>query len=71
MTWERLHQALAGSGDVAYGLSDLVGLSEFAYLVMLFTIFVIGPGKASIDELIARAAARREPRARPREEAFA
>ena len=33
---------------------DLVGADEFTYLVVLFMILVLGPGKLSVDALIAR-----------------
>jgi putative oxidoreductase len=36
------------------GVTDLVGVIEFAYLVMLAWLAVAGPGKASLDALIAR-----------------
>jgi putative oxidoreductase len=37
-----------------HGVFDLVGQDEFTYLVMLIVIAVVGPGKFSLDRLIAR-----------------
>ncbi len=36
------------------GFSDLVGLSEYLYLVLLVWLAVAGPGKIALDTLIAR-----------------
>ena len=36
------------------GFSDLVGLTEYLYLVMLVWLAVAGPGKIALDTLIAR-----------------
>jgi putative oxidoreductase len=37
-----------------HGLIDLLGTLEFAYLVLLVTIAILGPGAASVDALIAK-----------------
>jgi putative oxidoreductase len=37
-----------------HGFSDLVGLTEYLYLVMLIWLAVAGPGKVAVDALIAR-----------------
>lgn len=37
-----------------HGLIDLVGQDEFTYLTLLFLLIFVGPGKASLDELLAR-----------------
>ena len=37
-----------------HGFTDLVGLTEYLYLVMLVWLAVAGPGKLAIDALIAR-----------------
>jgi putative oxidoreductase len=36
------------------GLTDLLGLSESAYAVMLITLAIVGPGRCSLDHLIHR-----------------
>ena len=36
------------------GFSDLVGVSEYLYLVLLVWLVVAGPGKLAVDTLIAR-----------------
>ena len=36
------------------GFSDLVGVSEYLYLVLLVWLAVAGPGKLAVDTLIAR-----------------
>jgi putative oxidoreductase len=36
------------------GVQSLLGFEEFSYLAMFFWLVVAGPGKASIDHLIAR-----------------
>jgi putative oxidoreductase len=36
------------------GVTDLVGIIEFVYLVILAWLAVAGPGKAAVDTLIAR-----------------
>lgn len=58
-----------------HGLVDLFGQVELTYLVMLITIFCLGPGAASIDGLVAgmldrRKADRGRPRAEPVEPAY-
>lgn len=48
------------------GLSSLLGFEEFSYLAMYLWLVVAGPGKLSIDHLIARRFAQRRPaHARP------
>jgi putative oxidoreductase len=37
-----------------HGFSDLVGVVEFTYLVLLVWLAVAGPGKVALDALIAR-----------------
>jgi putative oxidoreductase len=37
-----------------HGIFDLVGQDEFTYLVVLVMIAVLGPGKLSIDHLLAK-----------------
>ena len=37
-----------------HGFSDLVGVVEFTYLVLLAWLAIAGPGKLSVDALIAR-----------------
>jgi len=37
-----------------HGFSDLVGVVEFTYLVLLVWLAVAGPGKVAVDALIAR-----------------
>ncbi|MBS0556791.1 MAG: DoxX family protein [Proteobacteria bacterium] len=36
------------------GLDDFVELDEFLYILIFFWLFLAGPGKASLDHLIAR-----------------
>jgi uncharacterized membrane protein YphA (DoxX/SURF4 family) len=43
----------AKASDI-HGVFDLVGQDEFTYLVVLFMIAILGPGRAAIDALIAR-----------------
>jgi putative oxidoreductase len=43
----------AKAGDI-HGILDLVGQDEFTYLVVLFMIAILGPGRASVDAFIAR-----------------
>lgn len=40
-------------GDI-HGVFDLVGAEEFTYLCVLMMLALIGPGKASLDELLVR-----------------
>jgi putative oxidoreductase len=42
--------------DQVTGIVALVGLSEFAYIAILFWIAIAGPGAASLDALILRLA---------------
>jgi putative oxidoreductase len=37
-----------------HGIFDLVGADEFTYLVVLLMLAILGPGRASIDQLIAK-----------------
>ena len=37
-----------------HGLFDLVGFDEFTYLVILAMLVILGPGKVSLDALVAR-----------------
>jgi len=37
-----------------HGLFDLVGFDEFTYLCLLAMIVILGPGKISLDTLVAR-----------------
>ncbi len=37
-----------------HGVFDLVGADEFTYLCMLVVLFVMGPGKVSIDRFISQ-----------------
>jgi putative oxidoreductase len=46
--------ATAKRGELS-GVTALFGVVDFAYLVMLFTLLVLGPGAASVDALVARA----------------
>jgi putative oxidoreductase len=41
----------AKRGDI-HGLFDLVGLSEFTYLVVLVMIAVLGPGRVALDHVL-------------------
>jgi putative oxidoreductase len=43
----------AKAGDI-HGILDLVGQDEFTYLVVLFMIAILGPGRVAIDAFIAR-----------------
>lgn len=45
---------ITAKGDEIHGLIDLVGQEEFTYLVVLFMIAVLGPGRAAADALLAR-----------------
>lgn len=45
--------------DSIQELSDLLGLSEYLYIVLFIWLFVEGPGKASVDWFLKR---RRDPR---------
>jgi len=37
-----------------HGIFDLVGADEFTYLVVLLMLAILGPGRASLDHLIAK-----------------
>ena len=37
-----------------HGLFDLVGFEEFTYLAILVMIAILGPGRASLDHLLAK-----------------
>jgi putative oxidoreductase len=37
-----------------HGLADLFGEVEWTYIALLFVILIVGPGKASLDGLIAK-----------------
>jgi putative oxidoreductase len=37
-----------------HGFSDLIGFSEFLYLLLLFWLIVTGPGMIALDALVAR-----------------
>lgn len=37
-----------------HGIFDLVGADEFTYLCVLVMLFIIGPGAASLDAMLAR-----------------
>jgi putative oxidoreductase len=37
-----------------HGLFDLIGFDEFTYLVLLFVIAILGPGKISLDTFVAK-----------------
>ncbi|GAC1394373.1 MAG: DoxX family protein [Polyangiales bacterium] len=43
----------AKRGDI-HGFADLASTDEFTYLLVLFALVVLGPGRASLDEAIAR-----------------
>jgi putative oxidoreductase len=43
----------ARADDVS-GLFDLIGLEEFTYLSVLMMLVILGPGRASLDHLLAR-----------------
>lgn len=36
-----------------HGFSDLIGFSEFLYMVLLFWILITGPGKVALDAFLA------------------
>jgi putative oxidoreductase len=40
--------------DELHGFSDLIGFSEFLYMVLLFWLLITGPGKIALDTLLAR-----------------
>jgi putative oxidoreductase len=44
-----------------HGIFDLVGFDEFTYLCVLVMIAIIGPGPVSLDHLLVRKLAAREP----------
>lgn len=37
-----------------HGLFDLVGFEEFTYLIVLVMIAILGPGRLSLDQLLAK-----------------
>ena len=39
--------------DELHGFSDLIGFPEFLYMVLLFWLFIAGPGKVALDALMA------------------
>lgn len=39
--------------DELHGFSDLIGFPEFLYMVLLFWLFIAGPGKIALDALMA------------------
>ncbi|HMM57848.1 MAG: DoxX family protein [Xanthomonadales bacterium PRO7] len=43
------------------GLDEFVELDEFLYILIFFWLFLAGPGKASLDHLIARRLGLRDP----------
>lgn len=45
---------LTAKRDQIHGIFDLVGQDEFTYLVVLVMIAILGPGRASLDRLIAQ-----------------
>ena len=45
-----------------HDLFDLVGADEFTYLCVLVMLFIIGPGRASLDQILARRLFGDEPR---------
>ena len=54
----------AKRGDI-HGLSDLFFQVEFTYLCMFLVVLILGPGKPSIDALIARAYAKKRTTSTP------
>jgi putative oxidoreductase len=40
--------------DEVHGLTDLVGLVEWTYIAILGVVFLLGPGAASLDAVIAK-----------------
>ncbi len=50
---------LTAQRDQVHGLPDLFGLVEWTYLVLLLWVAIAGPGKISIDHLLARRTPRR------------
>lgn len=45
---------LTAKRDQIHGLFDLVGQDEFTYLVVLVMIAILGPGRVSVDRVVAR-----------------
>jgi putative oxidoreductase len=39
--------------DELHGFSDLIGFSEFLYMVLLFWLLIAGPGKVALDAWLA------------------
>jgi putative oxidoreductase len=49
---------LTALADQIHGISDLFGLAEFCYVVLLVGLIVLGAGRVSLDALLARRFAR-------------
>jgi putative oxidoreductase len=49
---------LTALADQIHGISDLFGLAEFCYVVLLLGLIVLGAGRVSLDALLARRFAR-------------
>jgi putative oxidoreductase len=45
---------ITAKGADIHGILDLAGQEEFTYLVVLFMVAILGPGRAAVDALIAR-----------------
>jgi putative oxidoreductase len=50
---------LTAKRDDIDGLQTLLGFEEWSYLVMYLSLIVLGPGKLSVDHLLARRLSRR------------